>query len=128
MPELTTWGFSHFDVEDSAAVLDIGCRGRKGAQAIIAAHKEGKAVRHRLFRNVRKSSEAGKRKRMWQAEKWRSFTGAYPIFRFKDGMFDLVTTVESYYFWPDLAHDFREVRRVMKPGGIFRDRRGDVQS
>jgi len=34
-------------------------------------------------------------------------------------MFDLVTAVETHFFWPDLPKDVREVLRVLKPGGTF---------
>ena len=34
-------------------------------------------------------------------------------------MFDLVTAVETHFFWPDLPNDVREVLRVLKPGGTF---------
>ena len=33
--------------------------------------------------------------------------------------FDLVTAFETVYFWPDLLQSFREVHRVLKPGGMF---------
>jgi ubiquinone/menaquinone biosynthesis C-methylase UbiE len=36
---------------------------------------------------------------------------------FQDGMFDLVTEVETHFWWPDLAADVHEVFRVVKPGG-----------
>jgi SAM-dependent methyltransferase len=32
-------------------------------------------------------------------------------------MFDLVTAVETQYYWPDLINDMREILRVLKPGG-----------
>ena len=32
-------------------------------------------------------------------------------------MFDLVTAVETHFWWPDLPGDIREVFRVLKPGG-----------
>jgi SAM-dependent methyltransferase len=32
-------------------------------------------------------------------------------------MFDLVTAFETYYFWPDLINDLKEIMRIMKPGG-----------
>ena len=31
----------------------------------------------------------------------------------------MVTAFETVYFWPELAQNFREVYRVLKPGGIF---------
>jgi ubiquinone/menaquinone biosynthesis C-methylase UbiE len=36
---------------------------------------------------------------------------------FPDNFFDLVTAVESYYFWPDLIENLKEIHRVLKPEG-----------
>jgi ubiquinone/menaquinone biosynthesis C-methylase UbiE len=36
---------------------------------------------------------------------------------FPDGMFDLVTAVETHFWWPDLPTGMREILRVLKPGG-----------
>jgi SAM-dependent methyltransferase len=36
---------------------------------------------------------------------------------YADDSFDLVTAVETHFWWPDLEGDVREVRRVVKPGG-----------
>ena len=38
---------------------------------------------------------------------------------FPDDKFDLVTAVETQYYWPDLVNDMQEVRRVLKPGGTL---------
>ncbi len=38
---------------------------------------------------------------------------------FADEMFDLVTAVETHFWWPDLPTDMREVLRVLKPGGTL---------
>jgi SAM-dependent methyltransferase len=34
-------------------------------------------------------------------------------------MFDLVTAVETHFWWPDLGNDMREILRVTKPGGTL---------
>lgn len=34
-------------------------------------------------------------------------------------LFDLVTAVETHFWWPDLPGDVREVLRVLKPGGTL---------
>lgn len=36
---------------------------------------------------------------------------------FDDNTFDNITTVETYYFWPDKENDVKEVFRVLKQGG-----------
>lgn len=38
---------------------------------------------------------------------------------YKDEKFDLVTAVETVYFWPHLPDCLKEVRRVLKQGGKF---------
>jgi SAM-dependent methyltransferase len=38
---------------------------------------------------------------------------------FPDGAFDIVTAVNSHYYWPDLVRDMQEVSRVLKPGGCL---------
>ena len=38
---------------------------------------------------------------------------------FDDGSFDMVTAMETYFFWPDLEEGLREVARVLSPGGVL---------
>jgi SAM-dependent methyltransferase len=38
---------------------------------------------------------------------------------FPKDKFDLVTAVETQYYWPDLVADMREILRVLKPGGTL---------
>jgi SAM-dependent methyltransferase len=38
---------------------------------------------------------------------------------FSAGAFDVVTSVETHFWWPDLPADMREVLRVLKPGGTL---------
>ena len=37
----------------------------------------------------------------------------------EENQFDIVTAVETIYFWPDLVTCFKEVMRVLKPFGKF---------
>jgi len=45
--------------------------------------------------------------------------GSVSSLPFSDGMFDLVTAFEAYYFWPNLIDDLKEIKRVLKPGGTL---------
>jgi ubiquinone/menaquinone biosynthesis C-methylase UbiE len=38
---------------------------------------------------------------------------------FSENTFDLVTAVETHFWWPDLLGDMREVLRVLKSGGAL---------
>ncbi len=38
---------------------------------------------------------------------------------FEDNTFDVITAIKTVFFWPDLVNDFKEVKRVLKPDGIF---------
>jgi ubiquinone/menaquinone biosynthesis C-methylase UbiE len=38
---------------------------------------------------------------------------------FAENTFDLVTAVETQYYWPDLLGDMREILRVLRPGGTL---------
>lgn len=38
---------------------------------------------------------------------------------FGENTYDLVTGVETVYFWPEAEKAFREILRVLKPSGIF---------
>ena len=31
----------------------------------------------------------------------------------------MITAFETIYFWPDIEHSFNEVKKVLKPGGMF---------
>ncbi|MDR3085468.1 MAG: class I SAM-dependent methyltransferase [Christensenellaceae bacterium] len=38
---------------------------------------------------------------------------------YPDGFFDLIYTVNTVYFWPDLDQGMAEIARALKPGGRF---------
>jgi ubiquinone/menaquinone biosynthesis C-methylase UbiE len=38
---------------------------------------------------------------------------------FEDNFFDVITTFQSHYHWPDVLASMQEVRRVLKPRGQF---------
>ena len=38
---------------------------------------------------------------------------------FDENSFNLVTAFETVYFWPDIENCFRQVFRVLRPGGLF---------
>jgi ubiquinone/menaquinone biosynthesis C-methylase UbiE len=45
--------------------------------------------------------------------------GSVTALPFTDATFDLITAIETHYYWPNLEGSLREVLRVLKPGGTF---------
>jgi ubiquinone/menaquinone biosynthesis C-methylase UbiE len=114
--QLTDWGLSHVAVKTRDTILDVGCGGGKTVAKLAVAAPEG-----RIYGiDYSDASVAASRRTTapWIA------TGRVEIRQaavsqlpFPDRMFDLVTAVETLYFWPDPPADVREVLQVLKPGG-----------
>jgi SAM-dependent methyltransferase len=115
---LTDWGLEHVALGNAVSILDVGCGGGRTIQKLAAAVPGGRVhgVDYsigsvEMSRSLNAGLVASGRVDVLQAS-----VSKLP---FADGSFDLVTAVETHYYWPDLAADAREVWRVMKPGGAF---------
>ena len=69
------------------------------------------AVSVEKARNLNRTAIQKGRCAVWQ--------GSVERIIFAKDWFDVVTAFETVYFWSDLPQCFREVRRVLKPGGTF---------
>jgi SAM-dependent methyltransferase len=116
--KLTDWGLGHISIRQNDTILDVGCGGggtiRKLARIAAQGQVHGidyseESVRISTKTN-RKSIEAGR------VEIRHGSVSSIP---YPDDRFDLVTAIESHYFWPDLVNDMKEVLRVLKPGGVL---------
>ena len=116
--KVTDWGLSHISPRKSDVVLDVGCGGGRTVSKLAAIVTEGKVF------GVDHSSEsvavARKTNREW-IDKGRVEIreGSVSQLPFSDDFFDLVTAVETHFWWSDLPSDMREVYRVLKPGGTL---------
>jgi ubiquinone/menaquinone biosynthesis C-methylase UbiE len=116
--QATDWGLSHISVKLDDTVLDVGCGGGRTISK-LAAH----AARGKVY-GVDYSEESVAASTRNNA---RSIAGGHVEVRqgsvshlpFPDAMFDLVTAVETHFYWPDLPVDLREILRVLKPGGTL---------
>ena len=115
---VTEWGLSHLRVGDDFTILDVGCGGGRTIDRLAALATRGKvfgvdysAESVATSREVNARAIAEGRVQVEQAT-----VSQLP---FADATFDLVTAVETHYYWPDLPHDVREVMRVLKPGAQF---------
>jgi SAM-dependent methyltransferase len=116
--KLTDWGLQYVPIGKSDTILDIGCGGGRTIAKLVKIASEGKL--HGIDyseASVMVSRRTNKRSiRAGQVEIRQASVSQLP---FSENMFDLVTAVETHYYWPDLPADLREIRRVLKPGGIL---------
>jgi len=114
---LTDWGLSHISIPEDGSILDIGCCGGRTLEKLAAAtNGEVCGIDHSP------DSVAASRKLNARAIAWghvRIVQGSVSALPFPDNAFDLVTAVETHFFWPNLAGDVREVLRVLRPKGTF---------
>jgi SAM-dependent methyltransferase len=113
---LTDWGLTHVPIEEHATILDIGCGGGGTISKLAGIARAGKV--YGIDYSEESVRVSRKRNRgLIDADRVDIQLGSVSAMPFPDGMFDLVTAIETHYFWPDLARDTREVLRVLKPGG-----------
>lgn len=114
--KLTDWGLGHVSIESHSTILDIGCGGGRTVGKLAAIATQGKVY------GVDYSEEsvaATKRTNARYIDLGRVEVrhGSVSQLPFPDGTFDLITAVETHFWWPNLPADMREVFRVTKPGG-----------
>lgn len=115
---MAEWGLRFLQPAPDAMVLDCGCGGGANIKTLLKLCPNGKvqgidysAVSVEKARKVNARAIAAGRCTVQQAS-----VAELP---FEAEQFDAVTAFETVYFWPELAQNFREVYRVLKPGGIF---------
>jgi len=115
---LTDWGLSHVTIKPADVCLDVGCGGGRTVQHLAALTPEGRVCGVdysdacvTASRRANALAVAAGRVKIELAS-----VAALP---FPDRAFDLVTAVETHYYWPDLEANLREILRVLKPGGTL---------
>lgn len=114
----TNWSLEYVEIAANFTILDIGCGGGGTLKKLANIASEGKVygidyspVSVKVARKLnRKLVEVG---RVEIVE------GNVSTLPFPDNTFDLVTAIETHYYWPDLVANMKEVSRVLKNGAIF---------
>jgi ubiquinone/menaquinone biosynthesis C-methylase UbiE len=115
--KLTDWGLQQISIEKQHTILDVGCGGGRTVSKLAAVATQGKVY------GVDYSEESVAATKKMNAQgielgRVEVRHGSVSELPFADGMFDLVTGVETHFWWPNLPGDMREVFRVVKPGGM----------
>ena len=112
------WGLQFLNAAPDAKVLDFGCGGGANIKRLLKKCPEGivkgidySPVSVEKSKKVNEAAIAEGRCTVLQ--------GSVADMIFAGDWFDAVTAFETVYFWPDLPQCFREVYRVLKPGGTL---------
>ena len=116
--KLTDWGLKCISIGKRFTILDIGCGGGATISKLAGIATDGKVY------GIDYSGESVRISRKRNKDLIKSGRveiqhGSVSTMPFMDNMFDLVSAIETHYFWPDLAGDMREVFRVLKRPGTF---------
>ena len=110
------WGLQFLNAAPDAKVLDCGCGGGANIKKLLKKCPQG-IVKGIDYSSV--SVEKSKKVNETAIAEGRCavLQGNVADMIFAGDWFDAVTAFETVYFWPDLPQCFREVYRVLKPGG-----------
>jgi|SRR5580704_15730420 ubiquinone/menaquinone biosynthesis C-methylase UbiE len=116
--QLTDWGLQHVNIEKNFTILDVGCGGGRTIQKLAAAAAQGKAYGIDYASGSVAASRA-KNEKLIQEGRVEIEQASVSQLPFPENKFDLVTAVETQYYWPNLVKDMQEVLRVLKPGATL---------
>jgi ubiquinone/menaquinone biosynthesis C-methylase UbiE len=116
--KLTAWGLGHIEVASDARVLDIGCGGGATMQALAVMASAGR-VDGVDYATASVATARENNAELIHAGRGSVQQASVAKLPFADASFDVVTAVETHYYWPDLPNSLREVHRVVAPGGRF---------
>ena len=112
---LTNWGLKYISIGKDYTILDVGCGGGGTVHKLAGIAVEGKVYGIDLSED---SVTVARRtnKQFIKTGRVEIQNGSISSLPFFDNMFNLVTAVNTYYYWPDLIGDMKEILRVLKPG------------
>ena len=116
--DMTNWGLGQISIGKSDTILDVGCGGGGTIRKLARIAAQGRV--HGIDYSAESVRIATKTNReLIEAGRVEIRHGSVSSLPFPDDFFDLVTAIETHYFWPELVNDMKEVLRVLKPGGIL---------
>jgi SAM-dependent methyltransferase len=112
---LTDWGLSHVEIGAQDTVLDVGCGGGRTINKLAAIATQGSVFGVDYAQGSLAASCDYNRELIAEGRVRIEYASVSKL-PFPTGQFDLVSAIETQYYWPDLPGDMREILRVLKPG------------
>ncbi|MCW4002781.1 MAG: class I SAM-dependent methyltransferase [Candidatus Bathyarchaeota archaeon] len=113
---LSNWGLSHIQIKPDFVVLDVGCGGGRTIGKLARQASRGLVLGIDYSKDMVKYS---KEQNLQLVKEGRIGLTQASVEKlcFPNDFFDLVTAIETYYFWSNVQTAFQEIRRALKPNG-----------
>jgi SAM-dependent methyltransferase len=115
---VTDWGLKHVQIEEYFTILDVGCGGGRTIEKLAGLAAKGMVYGVDYARGSVAASR-GRNAQFIETGRVEIAEASVSQLPFPENKFNLVTAVETQYYWPDLVKDMQEIRRVLKPGGTL---------
>jgi ubiquinone/menaquinone biosynthesis C-methylase UbiE len=112
------WGLTHVEIKPDYVILDVGCGGGKTVKGLAQRAPLGKVFGIDYSPDMVEYSKKVNKKLIAE-NRVEIVEGSVDKTGLPDDFFDLVTAVETYYFWPSFSDALKEILRVLKSGGNF---------
>ncbi len=113
---IADWSLKHISIAKHWTILDVGCGGGGTIHKLARIAAEGQV--YGLDFSEESITVSRITNKQWiEAGRVEIRHGAVSRLPFPEQMFDLVTAVNTHFYWPDLVADMREILRVLKAGG-----------
>ena len=112
--DLTDWGLNTVEIDPDFTILDVGCGGGKTITKLANIAFKGKVYGIDYSKDMVEYSREVNRD-LIARHRVSILEGSIDKSGFPDNYFDLVTAIETYYFWPSLPNAFQEIKRILKP-------------
>ena len=116
--KLTDWGLQHVQIEKDFTILDVGCGGGRTIQKLAAAAAQG-MVYGVDYASGSVAASGAQNAKLIQEGRVEIKQASVSQLPFPENKFDLVTAIETQYYWPNLMKDMQEILRVLKPSGML---------
>src|SRR3984885_13732417 len=114
--KVTDWGLSHASIGKQDIILDVGCGGGRTVSKLAAIATQGKV--YGIDHSTESVAIAMRTNKRWiDIARVEIREGSVSRLPFSDGACEVITAVETHFWWPALPTDLREVLRVLKSGG-----------
>ena len=115
---VTEWGLNNIPDSDPKVILDAGCGGGMCINLLSHIYPDTQITGLDFSSESLKSTEMYN-ENLVTSGRLHTVCSEVSNVPFADGTFDLITAVETYFFWPNQEHDVAELVRVLAPDGIL---------